>query len=63
MISLPATRPVTVPPATLALELLLLHVPVGVASVNTILELVQTFDKPLILPASGNGLTKTDLEA
>jgi hypothetical protein len=52
-----------VPPVTLAFVLLLLQIPPVTDSIKVIFEPVQTLDKPLMLPASGNGLTKTDLVA
>ena len=57
MVSNPALTPLTTPPATVALVFEALHTPPLAASVRVILAPTQTDDAPLILPASGVGLT------
>ena len=58
MFAVPELTPVTFPePSTVALPLLLLHMPPGVASVKLVINPVQTADVPLI--SDGNGLTVT----
>ena len=52
----PADIPVTTPPATLAVTSLLVQLPPGAGSVNTIDEPTQTVDGPVMTPALGNGL-------
>ena len=57
MVSAPAVTPVTTPPETVALILLLLHVPPVTPSVKVIAEPAHTLDAPVILPAFGVGFT------
>jgi hypothetical protein len=63
IVSRPAVIPVTTPPETVALVLLLLHVPPVTTSVNMMAEPTHTPEAPVILPAFGNGLTVTVLTA
>jgi hypothetical protein len=58
MVSIPPVTPVTMPPATVAEALLLLHVPPATASVRVIVEPMHTLEGPVILPAF-DGLTVT----
>ena len=53
IVSVPGVTPVTTPPETVAEALLRFHTPPGVASVNVIVEPVQTADGPVIVPAVG----------
>ena len=58
MVALPELIPVTIPPVTLATDVLvLLHVPPLAASLSVLFAPTQTVDAPLMLPALGNGLT------
>ena len=57
IVSIPAVTPVTIPPATVALPLLALHVPPGAASVSVRVVPVHTLVPPMIAPASGSGFT------
>lgn len=57
MVAVPGVIPVTVPPVTEAFVLLLLHTPPGAISVNVIEDPSHTLPGPLMVPASGNGLT------
>ena len=58
MVELPAVMPATVPDVpTVAFALLLLHVPLPVASLNVVDEPAQTLIVPVI--AAGNGFTVT----
>ena len=59
IVSTPAVTPVTTPPRTVAVVLLLLHVPPGAKSVNVTDEPVQTVEGPVMAPSSGNGFTVT----
>ena len=57
MLSVPAITPVTTPPKTVALLLAVLHVPPLAVSLKVIIEPKQTLVAPVIVPATGNGLT------
>lgn len=61
IVAVPALKPKTVPPSTLAtLVLLLLHVPpTSPVLLKLTDEPVQTADGPLMIPAFGAGLTFT----
>ena len=65
MVVVPEVRPLTTPEAlTVAtIVLVLLHTPPGVASVNVVEELAHADAVPLIVPATGKGLTVTTLVA
>ena len=63
MVSIPAIRPVTTPPETVALLLDALHTPPELLFVRVILALTQMLEAPDMLPASGNGFTSTVLVA
>ena len=64
IVSVPAVTPLTIPvEPTVAVALLLLHVPPPIPSVNMIDELTHTLAAPVILPAFGSGLTTIDLIA
>ena len=57
MVSVPAKTPVTTPLETVAFALAVLHVPPLAASLRVILAPTQTLVAPVIVPATGNGLT------
>ena len=57
MVSVPAATPETIPTNTVAVALLLLHKPPVAASVKVVVEPAHTVDVPVIVPASGCGLT------
>ena len=60
MVEVPADTPPTVPLLTVATPVLvLLHTPLGEASVNAVVEPAHTVAVPVIVPATGNGLTVT----
>ena len=60
IMTLPAATPLTTPPLTVAVKsLLLVQVPPPVALLNVIDDPTQTDVKPVIVPATGNGLTVT----
>ena len=61
MMLLPAVTPVTLPDVelTVALPLLLVHVPPVMASLSVVLRVVQTLVIPVI--AAGTGLTVNDV--
>lgn len=64
IITEPAVTPVTMPPAvTVALVLLALHVPPGVASLRVILLVLQTEDGPVMVAATGTSSTVTGTAA
>jgi hypothetical protein len=56
MVSIPAETPVTVPPTTVAVALLLLHTPPVTASVKVMDDAWQTLAGPAMLPAVSTGL-------
>src|ERR1019366_4639131 len=56
MVSVPPETPVTIPPVTVAVALLLLHTPPVVVSVKVIVAPAHRLDAPVIEPATGNGL-------
>ena len=57
----PAVTPVTIPdmPIVATAVLLLLHTPPVVVLLNVIVAVAQTIAVPVIVPATGNGLTVT----
>ena len=60
MVSLPAATPVTIPPETVASDVLVLDhtvVPVTAVSPRVMVEPAQTNDEPVMAPAFGNGFT------
>ena len=57
MIEVPVETPVTVPPATEAWLLLLLHAPPVAGSVSTIAAPITTVEGPDIVPADGTSVT------
>ena len=63
IVSMPADTPETTPLLTVADALLLVQTPPGAASVKVIAEPAHTLDKPVIVPAAGNGLTVTNFVA
>ena len=62
MVSVPATSPVTVPPATEARVFAVLHVPPVIVSVKVITAPVHTSEGPAIAPAYGNGFMITGID-
>ena len=63
IVSIPEDTPVTNPPDTMALPLVVLHKPPEEASAKVIVEPVQTIDGPEIVPGLGNGFIVTRREA
>ena len=60
MVSGPGVTPVTVPPVTVALALVLFHMPPVTASASVMLDPAHTVDGPVINPADGSDvLTST----
>jgi hypothetical protein len=59
MLSVPAAKPLTTPPITIAAPPLLLQTPPVAASLKVILSPTHTLPVPVIVPASGNGFTVT----
>lgn len=57
IVSIPLVIPVTTPPVTDALVLLLLHTPPVTAFESVIVDPMHTPEGPVIVPAFGNGLT------
>lgn len=57
MFTVPAEIPVTTPPDTVALLLLVLHIPPGVELVSDIVDPIQTVEGPAIVPALAAGRT------
>jgi hypothetical protein len=62
-VKIPVTTPPVVPFVTVAVLLLLLHVPPVAGFVKTIVEPMQTDEEPAITPAFGNALTDTTIVA
>jgi hypothetical protein len=63
MVSIPAETPVTIPPATVALAFVLLHIPPVTVSVKVMSEPIHTLDEPFIMPAFDIAFTVTVLVA
>ena len=63
MVSIPLAAPVTVPPITAARLFTALQVPPAVPSASVISESAQTDERPLMVPAKGNGFIVTGIEA
>ena len=61
MVAVPAVTPVTIPdvPIVATAVLLLLHTPPVVVLLNVVVEVAQTIAVPVIVPATGSGLTVT----
>ena len=60
MVDVPADTPPTVPPLTVATPVLvLLHMPPVAPSLNAVVEPAHTVAVPVMVPATGNGLTVT----
>ena len=56
MFTIPALRPVTIPPVTVAFVLLALHIPPVTGSVSVIVEPIHTSAGPLMVPEKGSVL-------
>ena len=54
MVSIPGVTPVTVPPVTVALVLVLFHMPPVIASASVMLDPAHTVDGPVMDPADGS---------
>ena len=63
IVSTPPDTPVTKPPDTVALPLLLLHRPPAAPSVSVIDAPWHTLEAPLIVPATGANCTVTEAES
>ena len=59
----PAKTPVTTPPVTIAVALLLLHTPPAAASLSVITDPAHTPEGPVMVPALGEELTVTNVVA
>ena len=65
MVAVPAVTPVTIPdmPIVATAVLLLLHVPPVVVLLNVVVAVAQTIAVPVMVPATGSGLTVTSIVA